>query len=175
MRLIVTGQREDGLSVYVADEKVEPVLPPTLGGNEIYRLWGSDEPPILPTEGSRPDAPAYYAPAHGYRFSFFTIPSAAFEAEPIKDIDAAIAETERLTPGLSAALTDHEGMHATDTVDLLLVISGEVHLELDSGEVKVIKAGDCCVQNGTNHAWYNRHPTEPCVICAIFIGAERRP
>ncbi|NLT04878.1 MAG: cupin domain-containing protein [Solirubrobacterales bacterium] len=173
MRRVVTGQRDDGKSVFVEDRDLEPVLPPVLGGNRIYEMWGADEQPKLPTDGSRPAADGYFAPAGGYRFGFFTIPPTSHEPEPIADMDAALAETERLTPGMTKAVTDNEGMHFTDTVDFLIVMEGEVHLELDGGESKLLKAGDCVVQNGTNHAWYNRHPDATAVIFVAFVGGTR--
>lgn len=173
MRRVVTGQR-DGKSVFVEDTEVEPVLPPVLGGNEIFEMWGADERPVLPTDGTRPKAEGYFAPADGYRFGFFTIPPTSHEPEPIEDMDAALAETERMTPGMTKAVTDNEGMHFTDTVDFLMVVSGEAYLELDGeGEEKHLTAGDCVVQNGTNHAWYNRHPSDKCVIFVAFVGATR--
>lgn len=173
MRRVVTGQREDGRSVVVEDRDVEPVVPPVLGGNRIWEMWGADAPPVLPTDGTEPDRHGYFAPADGYRFGFFSIPPAS-RVEQIDDLDAAIAETERMLPGMTAAVTDNEGMHFTDTVDFLIVMSGEVHLELDGGDSRVLTAGDCVVQNGTNHAWYNRHPDATCVIFVAFVGAERR-
>ena len=173
MRRVVTGQRDDGKSVFVEDRDVEPVLPPVLGGNEIWQMWGADERPRLPTDGSPPAAPGYFAPEDGYRFGFFSIPPTSHEAPPIEDMDAALAETERLTPGMTRAVTDNEGMHFTDTVDFLIVMKGEAHLELDSGDTTLLKAGDCIVQNGTNHAWYNRHPDATCLIFVAFIGGTR--
>jgi mannose-6-phosphate isomerase-like protein (cupin superfamily) len=173
MRRVVTGQGADGKSVFVDDAELDPVLPPVLGGNQIFEMWGADEQPTLPTDGTRPRADGYFAPATGYRFGFFTMPPASHQPEAIEDLEEALAETERMTPGMTQAVTDNEGMHYTDTVDFLIVMSGEVHLELDSGEAKLLEAGDCVVQNGTNHAWYNRHPEDTCVIFVAFVGATR--
>ncbi len=173
MRRVVTGQREDGVSVFVEDREIEGVVPPVLGGNRIWEMWGADAPPVLPTDGTPPDRHGYFAPREGYRFGFFSIPPLSHQAPALADLDAAIAETERMLPGMTAAVTDNEGMHFTDTIDFLIVISGEVHLDLDSGESRHLRAGDCVVQNGTNHAWYNRHPDETCLIFVAFIGAER--
>ncbi|TDP91858.1 cupin domain-containing protein [Labedaea rhizosphaerae] len=64
------------------------------------------------------------------------------------------------------------GMHRTDSLDYVLVVSGEVTLELDDGEQTVLAAGDVVVQNGTRHAWRN-HGTEPCTIVGVAIGANR--
>ena len=47
-------------------------------------------------------------------------------------------------------------MHTTDTVDIDVVISGEVDLELDDGSEVHLRPGDCVIQNGTRHAWRNR-------------------
>ncbi len=66
----------------------------------------------------------------------------------------------------------HPGTHTTDTVDLDLVISGEVFLELDDGAEVRLGPGDCVVQNGTRHAWHNRS-SEPAVSFVALLGAHR--
>jgi mannose-6-phosphate isomerase-like protein (cupin superfamily) len=59
-------------------------------------------------------------------------------------------------------------MHLTDTIDLLVVVSGEVDLVLEAETVR-LSAGDCIVQRGTWHAWEN--PTgEPCVIAGVMVA-----
>jgi mannose-6-phosphate isomerase-like protein (cupin superfamily) len=49
----------------------------------------------------------------------------------------------------------HPGMHKTNTVDYVVVLSGEIYAVMDEGEV-LLKAGDCLIQRGTSHAWSNR-------------------
>ncbi|HSP48657.1 MAG TPA: cupin domain-containing protein, partial [Pseudolabrys sp.] len=49
----------------------------------------------------------------------------------------------------------HSMMHRTRTVDYAIVMSGEIDMLLDEGEVH-LKAGDVVVQQATNHAWVNR-------------------
>jgi mannose-6-phosphate isomerase-like protein (cupin superfamily) len=68
---------------------------------------------------------------------------------------------------------DHPGMHTTDTVDLDLMLSGEMFLELDDGAEVHLRPGDCVIQNGTRHAWHNRG-SEPCTMLSILVGAQRR-
>ncbi|RSL71459.1 hypothetical protein CEP54_001318 [Fusarium duplospermum] len=46
-------------------------------------------------------------------------------------------------------------MHRTVSLDYGVVLEGEVELILDSGETKLLKRGDICVQRGTMHAWRN--------------------
>jgi quercetin dioxygenase-like cupin family protein len=62
-------------------------------------------------------------------------------------------------------------MHATDTLDYLVVLSGEVVLELESGEVS-LKPGDFIVDRGVNHAWRNDGPG---VATMVSITLPARP
>ena len=50
---------------------------------------------------------------------------------------------------------NHPHMHRTETVDYVIVIEGEIEMDMDDSTVK-LKAGDIMVQRGTNHAWANR-------------------
>ena len=49
----------------------------------------------------------------------------------------------------------HPGMHATDTIDYAIVLSGEIYAVMDEGET-LLRAGDVLIQCGTLHAWSNR-------------------
>ena len=60
--------------------------------------------------------------------------------------------------------------HRTDSVDYIIVMSGEIDMELE-GSVVHLKTGDVLVQRGTIHNWVNRG-TQPCVIAAILIDAK---
>jgi addiction module HigA family antidote len=55
---------------------------------------------------------------------------------------------------LSAILNGRAGMQKTETLDLCLVLEGEVTLVLDTVDVP-LKAGDTVVQRATRHAWSN--------------------
>ena len=60
--------------------------------------------------------------------------------------------------------------HRTDSIDYAVVMSGEIHMELDDTTVH-LKAGDVLVQRGTIHNWVNRG-TVPCVIAFVLIAAK---
>jgi hypothetical protein len=60
------------------------------------------------------------------------------------------------------------GMHATPTVDLDIVVSGVVGLELEDCEVR-LEVGDIVVQNGTFHRWHNRGESTA-IIAVIAMG-----
>jgi mannose-6-phosphate isomerase-like protein (cupin superfamily) len=63
-------------------------------------------------------------------------------------------------------------MHSTATVDYILIMSGEICCFFDSGEKVTLSAGDCLVQNGTEHAWRNESASE-CAMAAIAVGVIR--
>jgi quercetin dioxygenase-like cupin family protein len=136
-------------------------------------MWGSDLPPQLPTDGTQPEMPAYFPPAGGYRCWFFTVPPASATIDESVDFESAFAEANSLLPGLFEVVeSDEPGMHTTDTVDVDIVVSGEVWLELDDREEVRLEPGDVVIQNGTRHRWRNR-AEEPAVVCAVLMGAER--
>src|SRR5207237_7931 len=66
-------------------------------------------------------------------------------------------------PGLAAR------NHRTDSIDYIVIISGEIDMELDDSVVH-LKAGDVMVQRGTIHNWVN-NGTAPCVLAVILIDA----
>jgi len=64
----------------------------------------------------------------------------------------------------------HPMMHRTRTVDYAIILSGEIDMMLDEGEVH-LKAGDVVVQQATNHAWINRG-TQPCRVAFILMDSQ---
>jgi quercetin dioxygenase-like cupin family protein len=60
--------------------------------------------------------------------------------------------------------------HRTDSIDYIVIISGEIDMELDDSVVH-LKAGDVMVQRGTIHNWVNRG-TAPCVLAVILVDAK---
>lgn len=173
VRRVVTGKDPEGRSIFVSDSEIEPVRPPLLGGEDVWEFGGEDRWPALPMTGAETDtAHGFFPPPQGYRFAMFTIPPTSFEAPEVEDFDAALAETERQLPNVTKALTDKEGLHATASVDFLYILEGEVELVLGEGQSKQLRAGECVVQNGTHHAWFNRHETMWAKLLVIFVGAS---
>lgn len=173
IRRVVTGHDSAGKARVVDDRDVEPITSDLMPGCAAYRLWGRDERPAFPDDGSPHRAEAYYPPRDGSRFMINTIPPGDLVPPPGLDVAEALADLERLMPGAMAANEpDAPGMHTTASIDYVLVVTGEVTLELDDGEQTVLRAGDTVVQNGTRHAWRN-HGTESCTIVGIAIGADR--
>jgi mannose-6-phosphate isomerase-like protein (cupin superfamily) len=173
IRRVVTGHDSAGRGRVVDDRGVEPITSELMPGCAAYRLWGRDERPTLPDDGTPRPAAAWYPPPAGSRFMINTIPPG--ELVPPADLDtaAAIAELERQMPGAIAAMEpDAPGMHTTDSVDYGICLEGELHLELDDGEEVTLTPGACVVQRGTRHAWHNRSD-QPALMCYVLIGADR--
>jgi quercetin dioxygenase-like cupin family protein len=61
-------------------------------------------------------------------------------------------------------------VHRTDTIDYIVVMSGEIDMELEAGNEVHLKSGDVMVQRGTVHNWINRG-SESCVLAVILIHA----
>jgi mannose-6-phosphate isomerase-like protein (cupin superfamily) len=61
-------------------------------------------------------------------------------------------------------------MHKTSTVDYAIVLKGEIHAVMETGET-LMRAGDILVQRGTNHSWSVRG-NEPAIVAFILVSAK---
>ena len=61
-------------------------------------------------------------------------------------------------------------MHRTETIDYVIVLEGEIEMDMDQSSVK-LKAGEVMVQRGTNHAWANRS-NKRARVAFVLLDAE---
>ncbi len=61
-------------------------------------------------------------------------------------------------------------MHRTETIDYIIMLSGEIEMDMDDSTVK-LRAGDIMVQRGTNHAWVNRS-NAPARMAIVLLDAK---
>jgi mannose-6-phosphate isomerase-like protein (cupin superfamily) len=97
-------------------------------------------------------------------------PDEVFAAE---GFDAVAAKNEQglIAPDLVDCFEPGSGgMHATATVDYVVVVSGEIWLDLGD-ELVHLSAGDTVVQNGARHAWRNLSK-EPATLAVVMVGTE---
>ena len=95
------------------------------------------------------------------------------EPEKLSPEDRAIATTPvaRTFPeAMEIDVSKSYQMHAPDTMDYLILLSGELTLLIDDGEV-TLKPFDTVIQRGVNHGWINRG-TEPTMIMSAVIDAQ---
>ncbi len=162
-RRVVTGHDTDGKSMVIIDG------PPAPSG----AFWFTE---AAPANNSAADDDAGLVrklepPLGGTIFRYAVIPP--------EDPSISAEERERTTARLFAQMdathcrTDtsrHPGMHKTRTVDYVVLLSGEVTMLLDKGEVN-LKPFDVVVQRGTSHAWVNKGK-EPAILAAVLVDAK---
>ncbi|UCG54913.1 MAG: cupin domain-containing protein [Dehalococcoidia bacterium] len=165
-RRVVTGHTSDGKATVASDTIVEPYL-----GLSI--IWGADETPTFPDDGSPLPYTTYFPPLGGFRFAITTFfPQSVIQQT--SDQEAVFGKIEDKFPGILDHMEkDNPGMHTTDTIDLGYIVSGEIWIELDNGEEVHLRAGDTFIQNGTRHAMLNKG-AEPCQAVCCMIGAHRK-
>jgi mannose-6-phosphate isomerase-like protein (cupin superfamily) len=173
IRRVVTGVNAEGTSVFVSDERVEAVTPALMPGLAFHRLWGQDDTPVAPQDGTPPPAHDYFPPAGGYRVGTFTLPPDSTPPPEGVDVAAGLAELQATLPRLMDHMEpENPGMHTTVTIDFECILSGRVVLELDDGAQVELGPGDTVVQNGTRHAWRNPYD-EPATLLVVLVGATK--
>jgi quercetin dioxygenase-like cupin family protein len=88
------------------------------------------------------------------------------------------AEIREIFTSLEAGGARREGashrlMHATETVDYIVVLQGRVTLHLEGGDVE-LSPFDTVVQRGTSHGWTNR-TDEWAALSVAMVGAMPLP
>jgi len=168
-RRIVTGVNANGASCVISDGVVSDAfgLPGVL---DVIELWQTtkDENSI-PIRQLVPDRGRHeLLPAPGGTKFLLEVAwpeKMGFGAANAKEMFEAL----RIESGVSGSLKSlHPGMHKSDTIDYVVILSGEIHLILECEEV-LVRTGDVIVQGGVPHSWSNRS-SQPCVLLAVVVG-----
>ena len=166
-RRIVTGHDADNKAVIASDAPPSRVFD-KLGeeGLVFYEVWNTRQSPARidrndaePAEERLTLAP----PPGGTRIRVLDIPPEKAGA----DFDQVFDNIGGKDAHLKQHKNRHASFHRTRSIDYGIVLSGEIALLLDEGEV-LVKAGDIVIQRGTNHGWVNR-ADRPCRIAFILI------
>jgi mannose-6-phosphate isomerase-like protein (cupin superfamily) len=160
IRRLITGHA-DGRSTFVSDENVAGISLGE-GGGQGWVLWGRDDTAQYPDDGSQPDISAMFPPVGGCRLTILRLAPGGSEAFDRFVVEAMAEFADQGQPG----------MHRTASLDFDIVLSGDVVLQLDDGEVE-LHAGDVVVQNGTRHRWVNRGSADA-VLAVAIVGAEHK-
>jgi len=148
VRRVVTGHDGAGRAVFESDgappKTVEMV-------SEVFSL---DGPPREATDGGDGGGPGYALepPPGGATVRIIRLPSTG-DWLPV--------------PG---APDDRPGWHTTDTLDVEVILEGEIVLDLDDGEHR-LGVGDVVVQRGTAHRW-KVVGDGPCAYLAVMLRPE---
>jgi mannose-6-phosphate isomerase-like protein (cupin superfamily) len=166
-RRVITGVDEKGRSTVISDEFTpQRVAAPAF---TICDVW---ESPYLPVPMDTPPAAgsvvSIYPPKAGLVVRICTFP-------PDSDFDKETEYKESLDAlqGGSTFHGDNElpGMHLVQgTLDVVTVVSGELHIVLETGET-LLRQGDCVIVRGAVHSWSNK-TDKPAVLCSLIMSAS---
>ena len=151
VRRVVTGIDDEGRSYVARDDPA-----PFMGG--FFELWATDGPVPEPMPAG-PVVTGLEPPPGGTWWRVFSMPPES----QLKERIAAGA-----LPGM-----DPDGFHTTASVDYVVVLDGDVTLQLDRGSVD-LHTGDCVIQRATRHAWHNR-TDRPTRMMVVMVSSRPLP
>src|SRR5262245_34663312 len=179
VRRVVTGHDAEGRAVVISDGPA-PFVHVNRMDPERYStdIWRTGEMParIVAAAGETTLSPRRQLPTRNgtvVRINHYPPETEAvrqMSQDAVRQAFAALGNEQAATYGKGGR---HPLMHRTETIDYAIVLSGEITMVLDDGDVD-LKAGDVVVQCGTNHAWSNRSDA-PCVVAFILIDGEFEP
>ena len=148
-RVVETGVTETGLSTITRDDVVPVNAVPD--GRGLGRLWEADG--VLPgTDAAKAGDDAVESPLFpavgGVRFWSVTVPPEAPDAPPPAEF------------------------HQTASLDVGIVLSGRIVLEMEDGTSAELSAGQAFAQLGTPHHWRNPYPVDA-VIAVVMMGRDQ--
>jgi len=124
----------------------------------MAQLWVTNAAPSVPVGQVDPTTArsSLIPPTGATSIALFDFPP-DYVMQNLADPGAMVEELSRELPGLFQTFEPSSpGMHTTPTIDYGIILVGELWLELDNGEARLVRAGDVVVQNGTRHAWRNK-------------------
>jgi mannose-6-phosphate isomerase-like protein (cupin superfamily) len=167
MRRVVTGLDERNHAVVLFDTRIP--LKMIAPGIVATNFWITDSyPPALTREDPAGQPIGVAPPDNGTKFrvvEFLPLDAATEASMPPQMLQQAIAN-----PPAKGIPVKHPLMHRTRSLDYAVILSGEIDMMLDDGDVH-LREGDVIVQQATNHAWVNRG-TAPCRILVVLMDSK---
>lgn len=178
VRRIITVDDERGHSYALADGPCTDVLEdPARPGYRSVRIWATDRTPAVPLTAEQIEKlPGKIVPPEGGGlFRIVTIPP---DAAWLSDLSAGAPQEFFTAAGAAGAwcgsTAPHPYMQQTRTLDMCLVLEGDITLVLDTAEVHLAE-GDTVVQRATRHAWSNRSALPAVVAISSHTSGEPGP
>ncbi len=174
VRRIVTGHDSQGQAIFISDGAAPRATDfADIPGHGMAQLWTTPDQPRLseaPEDLTRLQG-SLIPGVGGTSLLAVSFPPDSVMAAPL-DPQRAFEQMAAALPGLFECFeADHPGMHKTPTIDYGVLLEGELWLELDNGEQRLVRAGDVVIQNGTRHAWRNKSE-QPAKAIFFMLGAS---
>ena len=172
-RRVVAADREAGISALILDAASPDVrTDPARPGFAIQRLWVTDRMPARLVCESLHLPNVLVPPKGGSVLNTFTFPpDLAWKGKTSeREVRAYFASVGASDASTGSSGAPHPYMQKTRTLDLCIVLEGEIVLVLDTQEVK-LKQGDFVINRGGNHAWSNRS-SQPADVAIVSHDAS---
>lgn len=171
LRRVITENRGGRSRVLIDGGAASMIAAGGAGLAEIWQAAMGDG--LLAGEDLLASAPVRLEPPAGaLKVRWFTVPPEPAGADRAALEEGAAAAFAAVGAGEARVdVTRHPMMHKTRTLDIIILVRGEVELLLDEGDALVLKPGDVVVQRATNHAWVNRG-TETALLVAVLIDGK---
>ncbi len=160
IRRVVTGHDEHGSPVIVADG-VPPRTVTSAAGHGLSELLWFTAPPTSPDDGTDvvPELLGRFPEAGASTCRLIRFPG--FPAgTPVDETWLRVAGEDAGQPG----------RHRSETLDLMIVLEGELTLGLDDGEYALVP-GDAVIQRGTQHRW-RVMGQQPCTFLSVLMAPQ---
>lgn len=163
-QVIVTTVNAEGESVFEPGIEPDYAYDPQQPWLEFALAWGVDS--VEESWRAERTVDPFFPPRGGVRCSVLRwgARNSALDRVMPDVVDPRLAQLDEVHPHDRSV----DGFHATATTDLLIVLEGEITLELENGDVRRVRAGDIVVQRGTSHNWRNDSDAEAVVACVML-------
>jgi len=166
VRRIVTIDNDQDQSFALADDQLQNhLLDPARPGFYRQKIWLTNSSPAIIHDLSWvDDAPELLEPLEGgsifhiYQFPPDSIWRDNIDSRKIANYYKSVAAEHAMQVDQNL----HPYLQKTQTLDLCVILKGEITLILDKEKV-ILQEGDTVVQRATRHAWSN-HSSQACTI-----------
>ena len=150
-RLFIAGHDDKGDSIWASAKELD--LAPLAEGIKTQPLWQISKVPV-PMDEDGSVTPRTLWPANGLNFRYVIFPPQSRKASSAGDAPRA-------------------GVHETDTVDLIVMVAGELCVGLEGTKKEVaLRSGDILIQRGTTHYWHNKSKS-PAIFAVVIVDSTR--
>jgi hypothetical protein len=150
-RVYITGYDGTGESIWAAEKALD--LEPAGERIKTQDLWQISKVPV-PMDEDGAFIPGLLWPAKGLNFRYVIFPP-----------QSRASSSDKPKP--------RAGVHETDSVDLITMVSGELYVGLEGTEREVaLRPGDILIQRGTTHYWHNKSD-RPAIFTVVMVDATR--